>query len=180
MGLGNKEKETVGQELKRLMLARKWNKQACETRIEEKENQELMKGEKEKNALRSPAEEAQKTKQKGVDQQVKPGENIYYVELASDDDEEKGMEAQTDWETQLAKKLEFKLNLKRKRETKQIPMLTYRDEQEDQEDREPKKTKNNCNTKATGEYQLVKYGSGQIIGIQMAEEAGLNMPQPQP
>ncbi|RYR00402.1 hypothetical protein Ahy_B07g088524 [Arachis hypogaea] len=130
-------------------------------------------GGKEKNALRSPSEEAQNAKHKGVDQQVKPGGNIYYVELASDEDEEKGTEAQTDWETRLAKKLKFKLNLKRKRETKQIPMLTYREEQEDQEDREPKKTKNSFNTKGTGEYKLVKHGSGQIIGIQMAEEAGV-------
>ncbi|RYQ82931.1 hypothetical protein Ahy_B10g101521 [Arachis hypogaea] len=152
MGQENKEKETIGQELKRLMLARKWTKQTCETRIEEKENQELMKGEKEKNALRSPSEEAQNAKQKGVDQQVKPGENIYYIELASDEDEEKGTEAQTVWKTGLAKKLELKLNLKRKRETEKIPMLTYREEQEDQEDREPKKTKNSFNTKTTGDW----------------------------
>ncbi|RYR65359.1 hypothetical protein Ahy_A03g011294 [Arachis hypogaea] len=175
-----KEKETIGQELKRLMLARTRDKQACEARTEGKKNQELLKGGTEENALRKLSKEAQNREHEFVSQHVKPGENVYYIELASDEDEDKGTEAQTDWETRLAKKLESKLNLKRKRENKQVPLLIYREWKEEQEDREPKKVKNSITTLGTGEYQLAKHVSGQNKGIQMVEEVDLNMPQPQP
>ncbi|RYR44283.1 hypothetical protein Ahy_A08g040637 [Arachis hypogaea] len=114
MGPGKKGKETIGQELKRLMLARKLDKQECVARTEEKEKQELLKGETEENANGRLSKEDQMTEHKGEYQKTKPGDNIYYVELASDEDEEKEAEAQTDWEMRLAKKLELNLNLKRK------------------------------------------------------------------
>ncbi|RYR58605.1 hypothetical protein Ahy_A05g024463 [Arachis hypogaea] len=146
MGPRKKEKETICQELKRLMLARKWDEQGYEARTKGKEKQEFLKRETEENATRRLSKEAQKAEHKGECQKAEPRENIYYVELASDEDEEKETEAQTDWETRLAKKLELNLKLKRKRETKHIPMLTYRERQEEQEDREPKKTKNSTNS----------------------------------
>nr|XP_025692364.1 golgin subfamily A member 6-like protein 6 [Arachis hypogaea] len=149
-------------------------------KTEGKENQELLKGGTEENALRKLSKEAQNGEHEFVGQHVKPGENVYYVELASDEDGDKGMEVQTDWETRLAKKLELKLNLKRKRENKQVPLLIYREWKEEQEDREPKKVKNSITALGTGEYQLAKHVSSQIKGIQMVEEVDLNMPQPQP
>ncbi|RYR56394.1 hypothetical protein Ahy_A05g022104 isoform B [Arachis hypogaea] len=113
-----KEKEIIGQELKRFMLARTRDKQACKARTEGKEHQELLKSGTEENALKKLSKEAQNREHESVGQHVKPGENVYYVGLASDEAEDKGTEAQTDWETRLAKKLELKLNLKRKRENK--------------------------------------------------------------
>ncbi|RYR27576.1 hypothetical protein Ahy_B01g051592 [Arachis hypogaea] len=161
MGQGKKERETIGQELKRLMLARMMDKQTCEARTNERENQELLKDGKEENTLRKLSKEAQNGEHEFVGQHVKQGENAYYVELAT-------------------KKLELKLNLKRKRENKQVPLLTYTEWKEEQDDREPKKGRTSITALDTGEYQLAKHVSSQIKGIQMAEEAGLNMPQPQP
>ncbi|RYR65357.1 hypothetical protein Ahy_A03g011289 [Arachis hypogaea] len=118
--------------------------------IEGKENQELLKDGTEDNALRKLSKEAQNGEHEFVGQHVKPGENVYYVENGSTNR----------LGTRLAKKLELKLNLKRKRENKQVPLLIYREWKEKQEDREPKKVKNSITTLDIGEYQLAKHVSG--------------------
>ncbi|RYR08900.1 hypothetical protein Ahy_B05g076767 [Arachis hypogaea] len=114
-----KEKETIGQELKRLMLARTRDKQVCKARTEGKEHQELLKSGTEENELKKLSKKAQNREHESLGQHAKPGENIYYVDLASDEDEDKEIEAEADWKMRLAKKLELNLNLKKKRENKQ-------------------------------------------------------------
>ncbi|RYR72101.1 hypothetical protein Ahy_A02g006305 isoform A [Arachis hypogaea] len=85
--------------------------------------------------LKKPIEETQKE-----DNEV--GGSIC-SRLASDEDQEVGKEAHANWETQLAKKMEMKLNLKRKREFIQVPLLTHKEWKEEHDDKEIKKLKNN-------------------------------------
>ncbi|RYQ92145.1 hypothetical protein Ahy_B09g098298 [Arachis hypogaea] len=85
--------------------------------MESKNYQEVVKRGMQNDELNKPSKEAKNRELKLVGQHVNLGENVYYVELASndDEDEDKAVEEQADWEAQLAKKLELKLSLKRKR-----------------------------------------------------------------
>ncbi|XP_052113715.1 uncharacterized protein LOC127744907 [Arachis duranensis] len=173
-------KETIGQELKRLMLAKNKDIQTQDGRVQGKKIQTLSKCEMEGDILKKPIEEMQKENNEVGGQYRFGGESFYYVELASDEDQEVRKEAHADWETQLAKKLEKKLNLKRKREIIQVPLLTQKEWKEEHDDKEIKKLKNNRAVLNVGEHQLAMQDSKLFKGGQMAEEAGLNMPQPQP
>ncbi|XP_025608180.1 uncharacterized protein [Arachis hypogaea] len=123
--------------------------------------------------LKKPIEETQKENNDVGGQHMFQGESFYYVELASDEDQEVGKEAHADWETQLAKKLEKKLNLKRKREFIQVPLLTQKEWKEEHDDKEIKKLKNNRAVLNVGEHQLAMHDSELFKGGQMAEEAGI-------
>ncbi|RYR45123.1 hypothetical protein Ahy_A07g030984 [Arachis hypogaea] len=136
-------KETIGQELRRLMLAKNKDIQAHDGRVQGKKIQILSKCEMEGDILKKPIEETQKENNEVRGQHMFQGESFYYVELTSDEDQEVGKEAHADWETQLAKKLEKKLNLKRKREFIQVPLLTQKEWKEEHDDKKIKKLKNN-------------------------------------
>nr|XP_025616198.1 uncharacterized protein LOC112708234 [Arachis hypogaea] len=92
-----REKETIGQELKRLMLAREKDKQVGEGKIESKTQQEVVKRGKEDDDLNKPFKKAQNKEIELVGQHANLGENIYYVELASDEDEDNTTKVQADW-----------------------------------------------------------------------------------
>ncbi|RYQ79888.1 hypothetical protein Ahy_Scaffold1g106660 isoform A [Arachis hypogaea] len=181
MGQENiREKETMGQELKRLMLARMKDEQVNIGRMDSRSNQEVGRRGMQDKELSKPLKETMNRELDLVSQHGKVGENVYFVELASDEDEEKAAEEQAEWEAKLAKKLEVNLTLKRKRENSQVPMLTYNDRKEEQEGNEHKKMKNVNTAVEMGELELAIHVPRQNRGIHMAEEAGLNTPQPQP
>ncbi|RYR07699.1 hypothetical protein Ahy_B05g075110 [Arachis hypogaea] len=147
-----REKEAIGQELKRLMLARKNDEQVSKGRMKSMNHQEVGRRGMQDDELSKPSKEAKNRELELVSQHVNLDENIYFVELASDEDEDKAAEEQAEWEAQLAKKLELKLSLKRKRENWQVLMFTYKDRKKEQEDKEHKKMKNGNTTVDTGEF----------------------------
>ncbi|QHN93698.1 uncharacterized protein DS421_17g594880 [Arachis hypogaea] len=112
----------------------------------------------------------------------------YFVELASDEDAEENMEEQeqkesTKWEIELARCIEMGLNLKRKREDKEMLQITNVEWDKmlaESEKQAPKRMKNG----KEGEYKLVNTrnigGEPMAWDNAMAEEAGLIMPHPQP
>ncbi|RYR06079.1 hypothetical protein Ahy_B06g085878 isoform A [Arachis hypogaea] len=181
LGLENEvRKETIGQELKRLMLARHKGKQICEDRLGGNDKLALLKGDRKDDKQKKQLRETQRRDHKYENQHAHSGGNDYYVELASDEDQEEGMEAQGDWETQLARKLEIKLNLKRKRELSQVPLLTYTEGREESEDKEAKKLRSSNTARESWKCQPATQDPETLKEGQKAEEAGLNMPQPQP
>ena len=102
------------------------------------------------------------------------GGNSYIVEFPKDEEEDDNRNIKEKWlvlsENYLAASFALSLNLKRKRETELQPLLSYSAANQENLAQDWKKLK-------VGHQDSSNMG---VDANDMAEEAGLNMPQPQP
>ncbi|XP_020987615.1 uncharacterized protein LOC110275732 [Arachis duranensis] len=113
--------------------------------------------------------------------------SFYLVELASEDDEEQEQQHRREntenWEIELANKMQYKLNIKRKRDS--IERLTILDSDETKMEQQTmitrsKRSKVEYKTEGKNTRELTIRGDHSNFSFDMAEEAGRHMPHLEP
>ncbi|MED6175097.1 hypothetical protein PIB30_075215 [Stylosanthes scabra] len=107
-------------------------------------------------------------------------DTYYYIELAEEGDEDNQDKMEEEWERELAIEIASRLHIKRRREEPTMLLIKDRDEEEDQTREASKKKARTEEDDIANTSALSEWMEGDNNNMNMAEEAGLNMPHPQP